>query len=260
MSKLNWLLIPTTLALVIMALFGARLLPGPVVAEAQSPTPAPSTTSLPRTVTVIGEGTVSVKPDVATATVGVEVVAATVKDATSQASSNMDKVMAALKAAGVQDKDIQTSNYSITFERSSEPKPATSNNEGTVSAGLYRVSNMVTVKIRDLTKVGQIMDDVVNAGANTIWGVNFTVDDATKARSDARAKAVDDAATRAAELARLSNVTLGDVLEVSEVVGAMPIYGAKVNSAVGMGGGGAGPISPGETQISMQLQVTYAIK
>jgi uncharacterized protein YggE len=123
------------------------------------------------------------------------------------------------------------------------------------------VNNQVNVTVRDVAKLGDVLDKTVAAGANNIYGVNFSVDDTSKLEADARAKAIADAKARAENLAKLTGVTLGDVLSVSEVIGgASPIFeGARASVAMGLGGGGA-PIQPGELEVNMNVQVTYAIK
>jgi uncharacterized protein YggE len=115
--------------------------------------------------------------------------------------------------------------------------------------------------VRDVNKLGDVLDKVVAAGANNVYGVSFSVDDTSKLEADARAKAVADAKARADSLARLTGVTLGDVVSVSEVIGGPgPVYeAARMSAAAGLGGGGA-PIQPGELEVNMSIQVTFAIK
>lgn len=212
--------------------------------------------SIEPSVTVVGEGRVGVAPDVAEANVGVEVLAPTVKEATEEAGERMTVIMAALRKAGIADKDIQTSSYSIHFERYPEVRP-TLEAESAKVAGNYRVSNMVRMKIRDLDKVGAVLDEVIEAGANSVYGVNFTLDDPSEVRSEARAKAVTDAKAKAQELAKLNGVDLGEVLQISEVIGGpFPIAMPMVKEY----GGAGGSISPGELEFSVQIQVTYAIE
>ena len=122
---------------------------------------------------------------------------------------------------------------------------------------IYHVTNQVDVTVRDVNQLGDVLDKAVAAGANNIYGVNFSVEDTAKLEADARAKAVADAKARAQELAQLNGVQLGEVLSVSEVIGgsAFPMdYGAK-----GMGGGGT-PVQPGELEMSLSIQITYAVK
>lgn len=222
------------------------------------PTELQAESGLPRTITVIGEGRVTMKPNVAQVNIGVEVVGDTVKDTSSQATDTMHAVMAALKARGVADKDMQTSGYNVWVERSYNP-------EGPEAAErvLYHVGNTVMVTIRNLDKVGTILDAAIEAGANNIYGVTFSVADAKPLMSDARAQAVVDARAKAQELAELNGVSLGQVLSISEVISSGGIYVGGIRAAAmaeGMGGGGAGPISPGELEMTTQLQITYAIQ
>jgi len=214
-----------------------------------------------RTITVVGQGKVNVKPDVARAQIGVEVFAPTVKEATTKNREQMMAVQAALLKVGIAEKDIQTSNYSINFEQSPGipmMEPGTRGTATTEPQGRYRVSNMVEVVIRDLDNVGAILDAAVEAGANNIWGVSFGLEDSSAAESEARAKAMANARAKAAELAKLAGVTLGDVVSVSEVIGGP--YPVVAFAAEAQGFGGGGPISPGELSIQTQLQVVFAIK
>jgi len=209
-----------------------------------------------RTITVVGEGKVSIKPDTAHANIGVEVIKPTVKEASAENKTVIAAVLAALKEQGVAEKDIQTSGFSIFAERYSQ------DGSGTGDQVRYHVSNNVMVTIRNLDKVGDVLDAAIEAGANNIYGVNFSLEDTSKVESDARTKAIENAKAKATDLAKLSGVTVGEVVSVSEVVGGNGAYYSSnfaKEGAVGMGGGGGAPINPGELELSMQLQVTYAI-
>ncbi|MCX6045263.1 MAG: SIMPL domain-containing protein [Chloroflexi bacterium] len=213
-----------------------------------------ATTSTPRTITVVGEGKVSIKPDMALATIGVEVIKPTVKEASAENKATIAAVLEALKAQGIAEKDIQTSGFSIYAERY--------NQDGASEQIRYHVSNNVSVVIRNLDKVGDTLDAAIEAGANNIYGVNFSVSDPTKLESETRAKAIDNAKAKAADLAKLTGVTVGDVVSVSEVVGGNGggVYQSNfAKSDMAMGGGGATPVNPGELELSMQLQVVYSI-
>ena len=209
-----------------------------------------------RTITVVGQGSVKVEPDMARATVGVETMGANVKEASAQTAGKMDAVIAALKQAGVAEKDMQTSGYNIWTDRAPGP-------DGRLGEEpVYRVSNNVNIIIRDLGQVGPVLDAALAAGANAIHGVRFDVADPEPARSEAREKAVANAAAKAEELADLNGVERGAVISVSEVIGSPGPYGisyTRAESAVGMGGG-AGPIAPGELEIAVSLQIVYAIQ
>jgi uncharacterized protein YggE len=213
-----------------------------------------ATTTYVGGITVVGQGTAYGQPDQATVIVGVDTFAPTVEEATTQNQTTLDNVMAALEAAGIASEDIQTTNYSLYAEQ-------IYGDRGPEGIAGYRVSNQVNVKIRDISLVGDILAAVTEAGANAIYGVNFSVADPAALEAEARANAVEDARLRAESLAELGGVTLGDVTIISEVVGApvMPL---------GMGGGGfameqaasAPGISPGQLSYQVQVQVTYGIQ
>jgi uncharacterized protein YggE len=214
--------------------------------------------SVVRGITVVGVGTASGTPDVAHVNVGVETESASVQQAVADNKAKMAQLLDALKALGIADKDIQTTNYGVYTQR----QPVTGlDGKGGEGPTTYHVNNQVNVTVRDVAKLGDVLDKTVAAGANNIYGVNFSVDDTSKLEADARAKAIADAKARAENLAKLTGVTLGDVLSVSEVIGgASPIFeGARASVAMGLGGGGA-PIQPGELEVNMNVQVTYAIK
>jgi uncharacterized protein YggE len=226
----------------------------PVALIGQSNQPVAPTN---RGITVVGTGKASGTPDVANINVGVETGAASVQQAVNDNKAKMTKLLDALKSLGIADKDIQTSNYSVYTERQPVPSPESKSSEGPVS---YRVTNQVNVTVRDIAKLGDVLDKVVAAGANNIYGVNFSVADTSKLQADARAKAIEDAKSRAESLAKLTGVTLGDVMSVSEIIGgAGPIYGVMDSAKMGLGGGGA-PIQPGELEVNTSVQVTFAIK
>ena len=254
------------IGIMILALVG--LIPSTVQAQALRTTQArgtsiPSTASLqdepamPGTITVVGEGRVTMKPDIAQINIGIEIVGDTVEEASTEAAAAMDAVLATLTDQGVEQKDIQTSGYNVWVERPY-------GTEGPTGQTLYHVNNTVSVTIRDLDKVGTILDATIEGGANNIYGVNFSVADPSPLMSEGREKAVADARAKAEELARLNNVTLGDIVSISQVIGGAEGYypgslrGLQV--AEGMGGGAGGPITPGELEMIDQLQITYAIK
>jgi uncharacterized protein len=221
-------------------------------AAAQAEPAAPATT-LPRTITVLGEGTVATQPDVAQIQVGVEVTGDNAQEASAEAAGTMQAILDALKEVGIAAKDIQTSGYNIFVERPMTP-------DGTASgAVIYRVHNSVSVIVRDLDTVGDVLDAAIEAGANNIYGVNFGLDDPDEVMAEARSKAAEDALARAEELAGLHGVALGEVVSISEVISGMgiPAYDS-VNVSLGMGSA-AGPISPGEMKMTARLQVVYAI-
>lgn len=223
------------------------------VAEVQAQTPtAQIAATIPGTITVVGEGKVTLEPDIARVSIGVETVTNTVKEASDQNRATVEAVLEALREQGIADEDLQTSGFSIYAERFGPDGPLA---EGDVR---YRVSNNVSVTIRELANVGTILDAAIEAGANNIYGVEFALDDPGDAEADARAAAIADANEKAAELAELTGTSLGQVVSVSEVIGAGGGFyaGNFAQQARAMGGT---PISPGQLDLIMQLQVVYAI-
>jgi uncharacterized protein YggE len=226
------------------------------VSEAQAQTPEPATqitTAIPGTITVVGEGKVTLEPDIARVTIGVETVTATVKEASDQNRAIVEAVLAALAEQGIAEEDMQTSGFSIFAERFGPEGPLA---EGDVR---YRVSNNVMVTIRELENVGTILDAAIEAGANNIYGIEFALDDPSVAESEARAAAIADAQAKAAELAELAGLPLGRIVSVSEVIASGGFYaGNFAEQARALGGGGT-PITPGQLDLVMQLQVIFSI-
>jgi uncharacterized protein YggE len=227
--------------------------------QAASPAAAQATDSdysPVQTITVVGQGSARMEPDIARVSVGVETSGESISEAVAENDAKMASVLAALTEAGVEEKDIQTANYSISLDRYPEPMPRVEQATGEPMAQ-YRVSNMANVIVRDLESVGDVLDAVVEAGANNIWGISFALEDPTAAQAEARADAIDNAAARAGALAELSGVTLGPVMSISEVIGAMPVpSGISVERSMAAGGA----ISPGELEIGYQVQVAYFIE
>lgn len=210
-----------------------------------------------RSITVVGQGKASGVPDVAHINIGVETTGASAQDAVNANRQRMATLLEKIKAMGIADKDIQTSNFSIFTDQSKTASLGSNMDQGTETPS-YRVSNMVSVTMHDTTKLGDVLDQAVSAGANNIYGVSFEVSDPSELEATAREKAIADAKTRAESLAKLNGVSVGEVLEVSEIVGnSGPLYSAVVK-ADALGGGTS--IEAGEYEISLSIQVTYAIK
>lgn len=252
-----WLVSAMVIGLLLLAgfLVLSQFVLGPSVAQAQ---PAAQTApTLPRTITVVGEGNVKIKPDVAQANIGVEVMQPSVKEASKEAEVVMKAILATLKEQGIADKDIQTSGYSIWLDRPYGPEGMPSDEP------IYHLNNNVTVTIRDLDTVGGVLDAVIEAGANNIYGITFSLDDPSQVESQAREKAVADAKAKAQELAELNGLKVGEVISVSEVVGgAGGFYMSNFReaSALASMGGGGGPISPGELSLNLQLEIVYSVQ
>jgi uncharacterized protein YggE len=224
--------------------------------EAQAaPVPARRIHSLvePRTITVVGEGVVNLESDIVIINVGAEARANTVSEAKTEVDNVMEAISSALDWRNIADRDIQTSHYVIHYER--EPRPVVTENTALEIQETYYVSNVIRVTIRDIDKVGDVLDAVVQAGANQVYGVTYTVSDKDAWRSLAQAQAMVEARGRAQELADLAGVELGDVVSVSEVIGGIP-----TPSVMGWHGIGGGGIVPSELEFRTQLEVTFSIR
>lgn len=205
---------------------------------------------------VTGQGEAMAVPDIAELRLGVEARADTVAEAQTQASEAMDEVVVALKDNGVAEKDIQTQRFSI------YPVTRWIREKDEEEIIGYRVTNIVVAKIREMDKVGDIIDAVAEAGGDLtrIQGISFSVDDPTPYYEEARAKAVKDAKDKAFQLADLAGVGLGKPTYISEgTTYLLPVVrGLPEAEAVPMPAPET-PIIPGELKITLTIQIAYAI-
>ena len=217
-----------------------------------------SAAAQPRTLNVSGNGTVYLTPDIAYIYVGVHTDDPDLANAVSKNNTQAQALVDALKNAGIDGKDIQTSNFSVYTNGNSGFDKATG--QATTTGTYYSVDNSVYVTMRDLTKMGKVLSTAVSSGANSINSIQFDVADKTKAMAEARQKAMANASSLGSELAKTAGVTLGQIQNVTYSDNSPMAYS-------GMGGGGAAsapnasvPIQPGQTQIAVTVSVTYGIK
>ncbi len=208
---------------------------------------------------VNGEGKVTAVPDIATLSVGIEAQETSVAQAQSEATKAMNDVMAALKSNGIAEKDIQTQYFNI-----SRVTRWDNDKQQEILIG-YRVTNVVTAKIRKIENTGTVIDAVASAGGDLtrINNVQFSIDDPTNLYEQAREKAMTDARNTGRQLASLAGVTLGGPTYISESVQYPPIIMRDLAFAKGAGAVAAPaptPISPGELEITVNIQVVYAIR
>lgn len=211
----------------------------------------------PRTLNVSGNGTVYLTPDIAYITIGVHTEDPNLATGVSNNNTQAQTLVDALKKAGIAAKDIQTSNFSVYNNNNGQTIDKTTGQISTT--GYYAVDNTVNVTVRDLSHLGSILNTAVSSGANNINNISFDVADKTAAMEQARQKAMANASSLATELAKTAGVALGQIQAISYSDNSpLPYYG--------MGGGGASapnasvPIQPGQTQISVTVSVTYALK
>jgi uncharacterized protein len=236
-----------------IALLGAASVSalGPRGAAAQQATPV-AVGEMPATVYVNGQGVVTVAPDTASVIVGVNIIETTLRSAQDKATTQMTAVIDALKAAGIDEKDIQTVNYSVNILQNYDQNGNPATIEG------FQVSNQVNVTVRDLAQLGTILDTVVGQGANAIYGISFFVDDPSAAASRARELAVQDAKRKAEELAAAAGMEVGRILSISESYSPQPMpYAFERSEAADSAS--AVPIQAGSTAIQVDVQVTYEL-
>ena len=204
-----------------------------------------------RQVTVVGRGEVKGKPDTATIQIGVETEAAVAKDALAKNTDEATALQAELKKLGVADADIQTSNFSIYPTYGTDGRQITG----------YHVSNSVIVKIRALDTAGTLLDQVVQAGANSINSITFSVDDPQALLGQAREQAMQDARAHADILAKAGGAGVGDVLVITENLGAQPPMPLMMEARAAQAADSkAVPVQPGEQSFSVEVQVTYQLR
>jgi uncharacterized protein YggE len=207
-----------------------------------------------RTLNVSGVGVVYLTPDIAYINIGVNTQRENASEAVAVNKTETTAVIEAIKDFGVDAKDIRTTNFSIWSNQQYDPM-------GQITGTNYVVDNTVNVTIRDLDKLGDLLDAAIGAGANSIYSIQFDVEDKTEATKEARAKAVEDAKTEAKELADTAGLSLGDIQTINYFESSpTPFFEGK-----GGGGGAAAdaasvPIQPGQLAISVTVNLVYTIK
>jgi uncharacterized protein YggE len=204
-------------------------------------------------VTVLGEGIVLARPDVARITLGVEVVDQSLANAQATAARTMDAVVARLKADGVADNDIHTVSYNVT------PQYDQQGNQSVLRG--YNVQNLVEVRSTNVGGLGSLIDDAVSAGATRIFGISFEASDMESLKNQARDQAMANAQAKAQQLARDSNITLGKPISIeeSDVGGVNPVQ-QNVAPRAAAAPAATTPIQPGQLQVSTTVRVTWSIQ
>ncbi len=201
---------------------------------------------------VVGEGKVEIIPDIASVDVGVTVnKVASAKDAQNKLSEINEKIVVALGTLGVNKVDIKTSNFSI--------NPNYNYTDGGQVAEGYNGNATLSVKIRDTSKVGDVIESATTAGATDIYNTSFSVEDPAKYREQARTKAINNAREQAKKIADQLGIKLGRVTNIVESSGSTyPIYSEKM--ATGMGGGAVPNLEPGSQTVSSTVTLFFEKK
>lgn len=235
----------------VLMLTGAFSLP----ASAQEKQHAPRAARI----AVTGEGKMTAAPDMAILNLTVLREAKTAREAMTANNEAMAKVLEAMKAAGVEDRDLQTGSINIQLRYI---YPDDKNGLTEPSIANYSVSNSLVVRVRDLSKLGTVLDESVTLGVNQGGDVSFTNDDPAETINEARKRAVADAISKAKTLAEAAGVELGRVLEINEQSRpVMPMPIARQFKAVAAAAPeDAVPVAAGENSYNVSVNVTFEIK
>jgi uncharacterized protein YggE len=232
-----------------LMLASAAAMPAPAAAQQASITQTIAGTRLDINAT----GEVSRVPDVAIISAGVVSRSATASGAMQDAAARMERVIAALKRAGIADRDIQTSSVNL------NPEYKYVENQPPQLVG-YNASNSVTIRFRDIRNSGKILDALVSQGANQINGPNLTIDKPEASLDEARAKAVANARARADLYARALGLKVVRVVSVSESGGNYPVPPPMAMYARAEAASAKTPIEPGEQKLQVNLSVTFELR
>lgn len=208
----------------------------------------------PKEISFSGEGKVVVKPDIAMVSFAVSTKALKSADAVNENNQKMNAVIKAIKGVGIDEKDIQTTVYNLQpwydYTR-----------EGSVFRG-YSLEQQISVKVRNLDTVNNVLDKATSAGANNVGNLSFTVDDMETVKAEARAKAIEQAKQKAKTLAKQAGLNLGKLTNVSEGYSGYP------TPSYGIGGGAnmmketsyAPDIQVGQSEVSVSVSLTYQVQ
>jgi uncharacterized protein YggE len=204
-------------------------------------------------ISVSGQGVAVAAPDIASLSLGVSTLADTARQARDDAAASMTDLIASLTDNGIAEEDYHTSQFSIEPEVDYRP-------DGEQVILGYRVTSVLSVTVRDLDRVGEVIDDAVDAVGDPVrvQGVTFSIESPAAFQSGARAQAMADATTKAEELAELAGVDLGRPITISEssAGGEPPVFLRAAEAAMDI----ETPISPGQLEITVTVQVTFAIQ
>ena len=208
---------------------------------------------MPRIISLSGHGEVRATPDIAYVTSGVVTQGATAAEALAANTKAMTDLFAALKDSGIEDRDVQTSNFSV------QPRYDFSNNQAPKMVG-YDVSNNVTVTLRKVDTLGALLDRMVQSGSNQISGISFDVSKPDDAMDEARKLATEDATRKAKVYAKAMSIELGNVMQVSEGSAAQPPMPMVRSTMMKADAAPPVPMAAGEQTLAVDVNVIWEIK
>jgi uncharacterized protein YggE len=215
----------------------------------------------PPTVSVTGTGKISAAPDLAEINVGVITHASTARQALAANSEAMAALLETVKEHGVAAKDVQTTQIQISPQYS-QPRPPRGGDQAEFVPRVvgYQVTNSVQLTARDISRLGALLDAVVQAGANQMHGISFRVDHPEKLLDEARKRAMADARHKAELLAGEAGVVLGPPRRIHETGGTVPPPRVMYGAAPRMMAEAAVPVQAGEQELAVSVQVVYTIR
>lgn len=226
---------------------GAYGQPAPL---SEPPAAATASPSIPRTLTVLGQGHADVAPDVAMLMLGVTSDAPSAREALDKNNAAMTAVIEGLKGLGFTDADIQTTGLALNPQYQYDP-------QGAPKMAGYQAVNGVTLRVKDIANLGQTIDVLVSKGATQINGLSFDVADRSTALNDARRRAIEDAKAKADVIASAAGVTVGRIASISEsyMPGPIPMMAQAARAEAAP----AVPIAPGQVGLDVQVTVVYEL-
>lgn len=217
-------------------------------------TASPASLSDTPSIVVTGQGKVRARPDTAHMTIGVVETSPKAQEGLARNNATMNSVMKVLADSGIDERDIQTSQLSISTKYDPMGSKTSVSHQAEIQG--YRITNSVTVKVRSLKDLGSILDKVVSAGANQVSGINFGVDDQEKLLDEARKNALAEARRKADIYASAAGVKVGRVLHINEDSGSIPPvpmqYHGRLDTSV--------PVAPGEQELYSNVAVSFSIE
>lgn len=198
---------------------------------------------------VIGTANLVTSPDIAKVQIGVQTLNKELEPAINENNKKADAVIAALRQQGVAEKDIKTAYFSVYPQRDYQ------NSKPNEIIG-YQVDNTISVVLRDLKSVGKALQATLDAGANNISGLTFTIEDPEPLRRDARLKAIQDARKQAEDIAAAAGIKLGNIITINDIASSVPgIYREYDKAAISE----SVPVQPGQLEMTVQVEIVYAI-
>lgn len=240
-------------ALLAFAALAGVLLQQPVLAQDETPTATtPVAGETERLITVTGQGSVMAQPDTATVRIGVQTEANTAAEALAENNVRMNGVISATLDAGVEEADIQTAGLRL------NPRYDSSDGGPPQLTG-YEAANTVMITVQNLDNLGELLDTAVEAGGNTIEGIQFEVSDNDALRAAAREAAMEEATAKAEQLTGLAGAELGEVVTIQELGGSQP-RPVTLQAEAPRAAAGAVPVQAGQQTIEASVQVTWRIR